>query len=70
MSARRRIPRILWPFVVADIVLRVVAVTRALRRRHVRWALALALISSGGALPALYLLRFSRDDPGEGGALP
>lgn len=60
MSGRRRIPSALWPFVLADIALRVVAVTRALRLRQTRWALALALVSSGGVLPALYLLHYAR----------
>ncbi|HXK33036.1 MAG TPA: DUF5652 family protein [Dehalococcoidia bacterium] len=60
MSRHRRIPAPLWPFVLADIVLRVVAVTRALRLRQTRWALALALVSSAGVLPALYLLQYAR----------
>lgn len=60
MSGRRRISAALWPFVLADIALRVIAVTRALHLRQTRWALTLALVSSGGVLPALYLLRYAR----------
>ncbi len=59
---RSRPPRWLLVLAAADLALRVYAMGRALRNGDRRWALALAVISSGGILPLLYLRLFGPEE--------
>jgi hypothetical protein len=44
-----------------DLILRMVAIRRALERREMGWTVALLIISSAGVLPMLYLRRDGRE---------
>jgi hypothetical protein len=51
-----------------DTAWKIFAVTRALRNRQLKWALALAVTNSVGILPIVYLSRWSRpSDQGSSG---
>lgn len=57
---RRRPPAWVAVIGVIDAALRAFAVRTALRERQYLWAVALSIVSSGGVLPLVYLLRFRR----------
>lgn len=57
---RRQVPSWLVPVVALDVVLRAIAGRRAWRNHQPLWAIALAVVSSAGILPLLYLFYFQR----------
>lgn len=58
----RRPPRWLVALAAFDLALRAAAMVRALRNGDRRWVLALAVVSSGGLLPLLYLRVFGPEE--------
>lgn len=60
---RRRPPAWLAVAGLIDAALRAYAVRTALRKRQYLWVVALSVVSSGGVLPLVYLVRFRRPEP-------
>ncbi len=56
---------LILPLVIIDVALKTVSLWKAARNNQLYWFIALALISSAGVLPLIYILFFQKKRKGK-----